>query len=235
MKRQSVRHSRELTPTPSLEKRGAKSKKLPRAFYLRPTLTIAKDLLGRCLVRRLGSSTLVGKIIEVEAYMGEKDPASHAFRRKTLRNEVMFREGGYLYVYFTYGMHYCCNIVTEEEGKARAVLLRALEPIQGIEIMRENRRRGKGSRAGEILPPGKLTKKEPDTTLTNGPAKLCEAFGIAREENGTDLLGNTIYLTEGEPVASPRSIVATTRIGIKEALDRRWRFYIKGNAFVSRK
>ncbi len=210
-------------------------KKLPRSFYLRPTITIAKDLLGRYLVRRIKGKTLVGKIVETEAYLGEQDPASHAYRGRTDRNKVMFREGGFLYVYFTYGMHYCCNIVTENEGKARAVLLRALEPVRGIDIMRTNRINARNRLvSAEVLPPGKH-KQDEMFSLANGPAKLCAALAIGREENGTDLLGNEIYLTQGEPLHSSRSVVATTRIGIKEAVDKRWRFYIRGSSFVSRK
>ena len=195
-------------------------KKLPRSFYLRPTLTVAKDLLGKFLIRRIDNQQLIGRIVEVEAYLGEKDAASHAYRGQTPRNEIMFREGGYLYVYFTYGMHYCCNVVTESAGKGRAVLLRAVEPTEGIETMRTLRKfRG---------------KKKDDRELTNGPAKLCEAFGIAREENGTDLLGNKIILaTDGTTI--PRSMIAASpRIGISDAVEHEWRFYVRGNPFVSR-
>jgi len=192
-------------------------KKLPRSFYLRPTLIVAKDLLGKYFVRKLGKQTLVGKIVEVEAYLGEKDPASHTYRGKTKRNEVMFKKGGHLYVYFTYGMHFCANVVTEQEGIGHAVLLRAIEPIKGIDLMRKNR--------------GLATDK-PEKNLTNGPAKLCEAYGIAREENGTDLLGDKIFITTGESITKG-SIAASQRIGIRKAIDKKWRFYIKGNNFVS--
>jgi DNA-3-methyladenine glycosylase len=195
-------------------------KQLDRSFYLRPTIRVARDLLGKLLIRRSGGERLAGRIVEVEAYLGEKDAASHAYRGRTQRNEVMFREGGYLYVYFTYGMHYCCNVVTEGEGKGRAVLLRGIEPVEGIETMRRFRDfRG---------------KKKDDRDLTNGPAKLCEAFGIARAENGLDLTaGDIILATDGNAVA--RSMIAASpRIGISEGTEHEWRFYIKGNLFVSR-
>ena len=191
------------------------NKKLPHSFYLRPTLTVAKDLLGKYLVRKLGKKTLIGKIVEVEAYLGEKDPASHAYHGKTKRNEVMFRSGGHLYVYFTYGMHFCANIVTEEEGVGHAVLLRAVEPVNGIETMRKMR--GKNG-AG--------------VNVSNGPAKLCEAFNIKRKENGTDLLSSEIFITAGERI-STSDITSSARIGIRKAVEKRWRFYMRGNKFVS--
>lgn len=192
-------------------------KKLPRSFYLRPTLKVARELLGCFLIRRIGKQRLIGKIVEVEAYLGTKDPAAHTYRGRTQRNEVMFRKGGHLYVYFTYGMHFCSNIVTEEEGVGHAVLLRAVEPIAGISTMERNR--GKGALHG--------------LHLTNGPAKMCQAMGIARQENGTDLLGDEIFMAAGEPIS--RSLIRTsTRIGIRNAVDRKWRFYIGGNPWVSR-
>ena len=192
-------------------------KRLPRSFYLRPTLIVAKYLLGKYFVRTLGKQTLVGKIVEVEAYLGEKDPASHTYRGKTKRNEVMFKKGGHLYVYFTYGMHFCANVVTEKEGIGHAVLLRAIEPVEGLELMRRNRG---------------YSTDESDKNLTNGPAKMCEAYGIGREENGTDLLGDKIFITTGESITKS-GIAASQRIGIRKATDKKWRFYIKGNDFVS--
>jgi DNA-3-methyladenine glycosylase len=193
-------------------------KPLSRSFYLRPTITVAKDLLGKYLVRRIPKKLLVGRIVEVEAYLGEKDPASHAYRGKTKRNEVMFKEGGHLYVYFTYGMHFCCNVVTEEAGKGRAVLLRAVEPMEGVEVMRKNR--GFGSERKDYW------------NLTNGPAKLCEAFGIQREMNGTSLLGRELFLTDGEEIPKSK-IGSSTRIGVKNGAEKKWRFYLKGSPFVS--
>ena len=194
-------------------------KKLPRSFYTRSALLVAQDLLGKILVRKIEKTILSGKIVEVEAYLGVKDPASHAYRGKTKRNEVMFREGGNLYVYFTYGMHFCANIVTGEQDEGEAVLIRALEPVTGIEVMKRNR--GFAKSAGTTH------------TLTDGPAKLCQALGIERKDNGTDLLGTEIYLITGEPI--PKSSVgASIRIGISHGKERKWRFYVKGNNWVSR-
>ena len=192
--------------------------KLPRSFYLRPTVRVARELPGKYLVRRLDGRKLIGRIVEVEAYRGVHDPASHAYRGKTARNEVMFRTGGHLYVYFTYGMHFCCNVVTEREGRGMAVLLRAVEPVDGLEIMAGNRH--------VTLPSGLVN-------LCSGPGKLCQSFGIARPENGTDLTGDAIWIAESRGDAPPK-IVATTRIGIREGRHHRWRFCTAGSPFVSR-
>ena len=201
-------------------------KRLPRSFYLRPTITVAKDLLGKFLVRKLGRKYLVGKIVEVEAYL-HNDPASHSFRGKTKRNEVMFSEGGHLYVYFTYGMHFCCNVVTEEEDKGCAVLIRAVEPVENIEVMQHRR---------------KIDISKNQFNLTNGPAKLCQAFDLGREENGTDLCGEKIWIGDAirltSHISSPisnRDIISTPRVGITNPSEHKWRFYIKGNGWVSRK
>ncbi len=198
-------------------------KKLPRSFYSRSAPHVAKDLLGKILVRRIGQTTLSGKIVEVEAYLGKKDPASHAYRSKTRRNEVMFGEGGHLYVYFTYGMHFCANVVTGKKDVAEAVLIRAIEPLDGIELMKRNR---------EFTDVRHLQGVRHFHTLTNGPAKLCKALGIKKEDNGTDLRGDKIFLIEGE---SPDSVIATsTRIGITRGKEKKWRFFLKGNKWVSR-
>lgn len=193
------------------------TRKLPRSFYSRPTLRVARDLLGKYFIRRAGRFVFVGKIVEVEAYRGSIDPASHAYRGKTPRNEVMFGEAGHLYVYFTYGMHFCANVVTERPGKAGAVLLRALEPIRGNTQMGRNRKKGKGDRH----------------LLTNGPARLCQAFRIRRKENGTDLLGGKIYITKGESVTDSE-VSKSQRVGIREGRDKKWRYFVKGNLWVSR-
>ena len=195
--------------------------KLPRRFYVRPTLQVARDLLGKLIVVRHGGRRLVGKIVEAEAYR-EGDPASHSYRGKTKRNEVMFWKGGHLYVYFTYGMHFCANVVTGREGTGEAVLIRAVEPIEGVEVMKRNR-----------LRTHQLTNHHSLLGLTNGPARFCQAFGIAREQNGTDLLGDEIYLLHGERIAQSR-IERSGRIGVTNGGEKRWRFFVKGSEWLSR-
>jgi DNA-3-methyladenine glycosylase len=191
--------------------------RLPRPFYLRPTLTVARDLLGTYLVRTLGGRSLIGKIVEVEAYLGERDPASHAYRGRTRRNDVMFWIGGHLYVYFTYGMHFCANVVTGRENVGEAVLLRALEPISGIDEMARRRKR----------------PAEPLHNLCNGPAKLAEALALAREENGADLCGDSIWLGKPEGSHLRPPIGRSSRVGIRVGREHRWRFYIKDSEYVS--
>ena len=202
-------------------------KPLLRSFYLRPTLQVARDLLGKHIVRKVGSKLLIGKIVEVEAYC-KGDPASHAFRGITKRNEVMFWEGGHLYVYFTYGMHFCANVVTGNEGTGEAVLIRAVEPLAGIEVMKINRYGSNKSLNLQSL------NRKSFINLTNGPAKFCQAFGIERKENGTDLLDSEISITEGESILS-KYIKRSSRIGIQQGVEKNWRFFIRGNQWLSKK
>jgi len=164
---------------------------------------------------------LAGRIVEAEAYRGEDDPASHAYRGKTKRNEVMFWEGGHLYVYFTYGMHYCCNVVTEREGIGHAILLRALEPLTGLTVMARNR--GLNIR----LP---RTRYE----LCSGPARLCQAFAITSRENGIDLCGDQMWIAEEVDVPKVRRIARSTRVGIARGVHHPWRFYLRNSPFISR-
>ena len=201
---------------------------VPRSFYLRPTLTVARDLLGKLLVRRLGKEILVGRIVEVEAYLGLRDPASHAYRGMTPRNRVMFKEGGHLYVYFTYGMHFCCNVVTERAGIGRAVLLRAVEPLVGLRTMGRNRSMRILESKGQNV---EIYKEV--TRLTNGPAKLCQAMAIDRDENGVDLCHDRIWIAN-DPTHGHYVIARSARIGIREGTEHQWRFFIRGNSFVSR-
>ncbi|MFQ5798610.1 MAG: DNA-3-methyladenine glycosylase [Bacteroidota bacterium] len=196
-------------------------RKLPRTFYLLPTAQVAKDLLDKYLVRNVKGKRLVGKIVEVEAY-GQSDPASHSYHGITERNRVMFDEGGHLYVYFIYGTHYCINVVTRKKGIGEAVLIRALEPIEGIEEMRRNRgSTGNDGNHGNVA------------SLTNGPGKVCEAFGIDKKLNGADLTGDEIYIANGEPIRKIR-IGITTRVGIVNGRDKKWRFYVESSRFVSK-
>jgi DNA-3-methyladenine glycosylase len=187
--------------------------KLNRKFYDRPTLKVARELLGKYLVVNMKGKLISGKIVETEAYIGYKDPASHAYRGMTPRNEMMFGDPGYAYVYFTYGMHYCLNLVTEKKGYPAAVLIRALEPVQGIKIMQARR------------------KRKELTDLASGPAKLCQALGVDLKFNGKDMCSDSIWVEDrGEVV---KSISSSSRIGIKEKDKKNWRFMIKNNEFVS--
>lgn len=190
-------------------------KKLRRQFYNGPTLKVAKELLGKYLVVQKDGNRLSGKIVETEAYIGFNDPASHAYKKKTPRNQVMFGHPGHAYVYFTYGMYHCLNFVTEENGCPAAVLIRALEPFEGIDLMKKRRR------------------KQKLQDLASGPGKLCQALDIDRKLNGADLCGNSIYVQDRGEV--PKIIARSPRIGIKEGKEKKWRFFIRGNEFISRR
>jgi DNA-3-methyladenine glycosylase len=190
-------------------------KRLPRSFYRRDPREVAPDLLNKVLVAADGRRA---RIVETEAYCGPLDAAAHTYRGKTARNAVMFGAPGLLYVYFTYGMHYCCNAVCGEEGEGVAVLLRAAEPLAGLALMREAR-----------------PKAKRDRDLCSGPARLCQAFGIARAQDGVDLVtgvGGFGIVDDG--VAPPDDPVVTTRIGIRHAAEEPWRWYVRGNPNVSR-
>jgi DNA-3-methyladenine glycosylase len=203
-------------------------RKLNRDFYDRNSIEVGKSLLGKYLVRKVKGEELIGKIVEVEAYMGPEDKAAHSYGgRRTERNEVMYREAGFTYVYFIYGMYYCMNVVVEKVGIPQAVLIRALEPISGTEKMCELRY---GEKCSEL-------NKTKIKNLTNGPGKLCKALGITREQNGEDLCGDNLYImeAEGEQIFNT---VHSKRINIdyaEEAKDYLWRFYIEGNPHVSKK
>lgn len=193
--------------------------RLPREFYAQDSLVVARALLGQRLVRVLNGERLAGRIVETEAYRGEADAASHAARGRTARNAVMYGPPGHAYVYFTYGMHFCLNAVTGPEGVASAVLLRALEPLEGIAIMRAHR----GGRQGR--------------ELTGGPARLCQALAIDRRFNGADLVtGTELFIEADAPVAAER-VVTGPRIGVRgdaTALAAPWRFVVQDNPYVSR-
>ena len=176
---------------------------------------VAPRLLGSYLVREVHGRKLAGKIVETEAY-DQADAASHSYRGRTPRTEVMFGPAGHLYVYLSYGMHYCCNVVTGQEGHGSAVLIRAIEPLEGVDVMRLLRH---GAR---------------DRQLTNGPGKVCQALGIDKQLNGHDLRQEPLVLVLKDQL-SPDQIVQTARVGITKAKDEPWRFYVKGSPFVSKK
>lgn len=187
---------------------------LERQFFARDTLQVANELLGKFLVRRSEEGEMIGKIVEVEAYKGKGDPASHAYAGQTKRNRVLFKGPGIVYVYFIYGKHYCLNVTTREEG---VVLIRALEPIKGIEIMQKNRQ------VKDLV------------NLTNGPGKLTQALNITKNEYELDLTkGKELFICDTE-TSENLTITSSRRIGIKVAINRPWRFYINDNKFVSRK
>ncbi len=191
---------------------------LPASFYARSPLLVAADILGCLLVREWAGQRLAGRIVEVEAYFGAEDAASHAYRGATDRNRVMFGPPGCAYIYFVYGMHFCLNAVTGRVGEASAVLIRALEPLAGIETMRQ--RRGQDN----------------ERALCSGPGKLCQALAIDRALNGCDLtLGVGLWLEPGYPTAG--DICTGPRVGVRgddHALSVPWRFWLAGNLHISR-
>ncbi|MGB8915668.1 MAG: DNA-3-methyladenine glycosylase [Candidatus Sulfotelmatobacter sp.] len=194
---------------------------LPRAFFARNPRRVARELLGKVLVRDDGKLRLAARIVEVEAYLGENDPASHSAAGNTARTAVLFGPPGYAYVYFIYGNHYCLNVSCEPEGKAGGVLFRGLEPLAGIEEMAR-------ARDIELHGPRDLPR------LTSGPGRLAEAFGITRaRDNGCDLTSPKSGLWIGDDGFHAGKIEITPRIGISKAADRRLRYILAGNPFVS--
>jgi len=191
--------------------------KLPRAFYQQSTIDVAKQLLGKYLVRQHAEGLTVGRIVETEAYVGPQDLACHASKGRTARTEVMFGPAGHAYVYFIYGFYYMLNLVTERQDHPAAVLIRAAEPVTGLDLMKARRR---------------LEKLR---DLASGPGKLCQAFAIDRSLNGADLCDGILYI-EDHGELQPK-FQATPRIGVDYAgkwKDKRYRFFVRGSDFVSR-
>ena len=180
---------------------------LEKSFYARNTVIVAKDLLGKTLVRKINNQIISGIITETEAYRFSDDPASHAFRGMTDRNKAMFNEVGRAYVYFTYGMYYCVNAVARSKNyEAGAVLIRAIKPEKGIDLMIKNR------------------KNKKDSELTNGPAKLTQALQISKKQYGVDLTRRgELFIADG---IEKQKIVSSSRIGIKNAVEKQWNFKI---------
>ena len=189
--------------------------RLDRPFFARYTPRVARELLGCLLVRRIGRRTISGRIVEVEAYRRRTTPASHSFRGVTKRNSVMFGEAGHLYVFFSYGFHWCLNFTTEEIGQPGAVLIRALEPVEGIEAMVKKRGVSEVGR------------------LTNGPGKLTRALSIDGAFNGEDLVkSKRLYVLKRE---RPVRVKASARIGISSGREQQWRYFVEGSPFVSKR
>lgn len=187
---------------------------LARAFFLRPVLEVARDLLGCILVHDTSEGRTSGMIVEAEAYASD-DPASHAYRGRTERNAPMFEDPGFAYVYFTYGMHFCLNAVTDRAGSAQAVLIRAVQPLEGIEEMR--------ARRGAVR----------DRDLARGPGRLTQAFAIGRDQNRSDLTKPPLMICPGERLPF-KAVVSTPRIGLGSLQDgRAWRFAIADSPSVS--
>ncbi len=200
---------------------------LDRAYYERPTLDVARGLIGALLVHDTEQGRFSGMIVETEAYIAPEDAACHAYRGVTPRNRVMFGPAGHAYVYRSYGIHYMLNVVTEPAGVAAAVLIRAIEPREGFNRMLDNR----GLSEPRINNTGVAN-------VANGPGRLCQAFDIGPELNGVDLTERPLYITAGATGVSSAAndtlpIVQTTRIGITRAVDLPWRFYVRGNPHVS--
>ncbi len=187
--------------------------KLTREFYNRPTLEVAPELLGKYLIYHHPLGVMSAKIVEVEAYIGMDDPACHAAPGKTPRNAVMFGKAGMTYIYFIYGMYYCLNVVTEPKDYPAAVLIRAAEPVEGIEIMRQ------------------FSLKKTELALLNGPGKLCRSFDLTRKQNGLDLTKGQIYLQNR--FEQVRRMKRSKRIGISVGVERRWRFFDADSPAVS--
>lgn len=187
-----------------------------QSFFARPADVVAKELLGARLHRVLNGVELVGRIVETEAY-DEAEAACHGHRGRTQRNGPIFDEAGFSYVYFTYGMHYCFNVVADNPGRGAAVLIRALEPIEGLKEMYAHR-----------------PAATHDADLCSGPAKLCQALNIGRSENMVDLIaGETLYLSKGK-LRTGETVRTTSRIGITQARELPWRFFIAESPFVSK-
>jgi len=193
--------------------KGSNFTKLKRSFYSRNTILVAIDLIGKILYYRTDQGIFKGQVVEVEAYLGDKDPACHAFVGKTQRSKIFWDKPGLAYIFVIYGIYHCLNAITEEPNIPGCVLIRALEPLQGIDTMKRNRN------INDLI------------SLTNGPGKLTQAYGITREQNGMDMIESNLCFFNN---SSYDEINVTSRIGISKAISEPLRFYVHKNPFVSR-
>lgn len=194
--------------------------RLLQSFFQRPTLIVARDLLGKYLVVKRGRTILSGIIVETEAYVGEHDLACHASHGRTSRTETLYAEAGTLYVYLIYGMYYCLNVVTEGKDFPSAVLLRAVQPVDGVALMEKRR------------------KTKQVTALASGPGKICQAFGITKRMNGEMISGDVLWIEDRGETVCDSAVAAVPRVGVDYAgacKEYPWRWYIKNNAYISRK
>ncbi len=189
--------------------------RLSASFYNRNTLTVAKELLGKLLVSRTRDGDIVARITEVEAYRGSDDPASHAYKKQTPRNRLMFGPAGFAYIYFVYGNHYCLNVTTEKEGSPGAVLIRSVDIVEGIKLAQRNR----------------TTRSI--RNLSNGPGKLTQALRIGKRQNGLDLVKSTDLFICSPLRREHLEIAVSTRVGVRSGCDKLWRFYLKKNEPMS--
>jgi DNA-3-methyladenine glycosylase len=195
-------------------------KLLPRRFYLDSPDIVGRKLLGKLITRRIDGHRVTGRIVELEAYLGLDDPAAHSYNGKTARNAVLFGPPGFAYVYFIYGMYYCLNVSCQPDGHAGGILIRALEPVEGLDTMARLR---------------KLPSSARPQLLTSGPGRLCQALDITRAaHNGLDVTSRTSVLQILDDGFEPAMIRSTPRIGIRKAVEQPLRFVIEDNAFVSR-
>jgi len=195
----------------------AEYKPLPRKFYLKNTLTVSRELLGKIVVRKTGGKAITAKIVETEAYFGDHDPACHAYQKITERNKIMYDTGGKVYVYFIYGNYYCFNVVSEGKGTGNATLIRAVEPLEGIGMMKKFRGNVKNI-----------------FELSNGPGKLCIAMNIDKNLYGEDLtVSEKIFISK--PVKNEKfEVITTKRIGLNTGIEFPYRFFIKDNPYVTK-
>lgn len=191
-------------------------KDISRELLRKSAVIVAEKLLGSFVYKIENGKVIAGRIVETEAYTHD-DAACHASRGMTKRNREMFSDGGISYVYFTYGMHHCFNVVTNHEGLGEAVLIRALEPIEGIETMFERR-----------------IKAKKDIDLLSGPGKICQAFGLTTSESGIDMLSNEAFYLVGGDKKKSEKIVTSSRVGITQNVDVQWRFFFDRNPYVSK-
>ncbi len=194
-----------------------KYKPLPLKFYLRDSVTVSRELLGKIIIRKIGKNVLTAKIVETEAYVGEYDPASHAYMKITERNKIMYDRGGKVYVYFIYGNYYCFNVVSERKGIGNATLIRAVEPLEGSNVMKKFR--------------GKVRNIH---DLTNGPAKLCMSLNIDKSLYGEDVTEEKDIFISSPLTKEDFEVVISKRIGLNVGIDYPYRFFIKDNPYVTK-